>query len=288
VGFDERLPYPGTGEAEWRGLLDRRQTPHVINPEQGWLANWNNVPSEGWTAGDAPASERNSGRFHRNSWLRWLVNDLMRDPTWERAEGAIVRSGTVAQQRPVTARRLRLARFGSSKRRIRRRGGRGPIRYRGPRWAAARAGSNEARVLDALLAWDGSYHRTNQGGTVEPGVAIWEVFKDEAEKVAVRKLGTTPEAAEHLLGKTGLSHEFDITNGEAYALRTLTPDDYKVAAAQTFAEMEKRFGSADVASWREPRRMYKVTAQGAAKPPKLPFFDRGTWEQLVEVAPSSR
>ena len=23
-GYDERLPYPGTGEAEWRGLLDRR------------------------------------------------------------------------------------------------------------------------------------------------------------------------------------------------------------------------------------------------------------------------
>ena len=56
LGYDERLPYPGTGEAEWRGLLDRAtQTPRVINPKQGWLANWNNVPSEGWTSGDAEA-----------------------------------------------------------------------------------------------------------------------------------------------------------------------------------------------------------------------------------------
>jgi penicillin amidase len=69
AGYDERLPYPGTGEAEWSGLMDRRQTPHVINPKQGWLSNWNNVPSEGWTAGDSAASERNSGRYHRNSWL---------------------------------------------------------------------------------------------------------------------------------------------------------------------------------------------------------------------------
>ncbi len=285
-GFDERLPYPGTGEAEWRGLLDRRRTPHVVNPKQGWLANWNNVPSEGWTAGDSEASERNSGRFHRHTWLTWLVRDLMRDPTWERAEGAIVRSGTVAQQRPVAGRRLRLARFGSQKRRIRRRGGRGPIRYRKPRYAAARPGSNEARVLDALLAWDGSYHRKDDQGTVDPGVAIWEAFKDEAEKIAVRKLGTTPAAAEHLLGKPGASHAFDIANGEAYALRTLKPGDYKVAAAQTFVELEKRFGSSDIAAWREPRRMYAVTAQGAASPPDLPFFDRGTWEQLLEVAPS--
>jgi penicillin G amidase len=37
--FDERLPYPGTGEAEWRGLLNRKRTPHVIDPKQGYLFN---------------------------------------------------------------------------------------------------------------------------------------------------------------------------------------------------------------------------------------------------------
>ena len=47
--WDERLPFPGTGRAEWRGLLPRSQTPQVINPARGWLTNWNNVPSAGWT-----------------------------------------------------------------------------------------------------------------------------------------------------------------------------------------------------------------------------------------------
>jgi penicillin G amidase len=274
AGFDERLPYPGTGEAEWRGLLDRRRTPHVINPRQGWLANWNNVPSEGWTAGDSEASERNSGRFHRHTWLTWLVRDLMRDPTWERAEGAIVRSGTIAQQRPVAGRRLRLARIGTP----RRANGR-PRTDRG-----ARPGTPAARVLDALLAWDGSYHRVDEGGTVDPGVAIWETFKDEAERIALERLAGPVEATRHLAGQTGSSHAFDITNGEAFALRTLSPGGYRAAAGATFEALQKRFGTDDVARWREPRRMYDVSAQGAASAPELPFFDRGTWEQLVEVA----
>lgn len=275
VDFDERLPYPGTGEAEWRGLLDRRRTPHVINPEQGWLSNWNNVPSIGWTAGDAPASERNSGRFHRGTLLTFLVRDLMRDPSWRAAEIVIEKAGTHAQQRPLADRRLRLARFGSQPRRDGRRTHDG-----------AKDGTPEARVLDALLDWGGSYHHQDADGTVHPGVAIWEVFKDRARKFAVRKLGVPLDATEHLSGRTGTSHEFDITNGEAYALRTLSPKAYRVAAADTYVILSKRFGTDDISRWREPRRMYKVQAQGAAKPPKLPFFDRGTWEQLVEVAPS--
>ena len=64
TGFDERLPYPGTGQAEWRGFLERnKQIPHVINPKQNWLANWNNLPAKGWTTGDAESSEQ-IGRAH--------------------------------------------------------------------------------------------------------------------------------------------------------------------------------------------------------------------------------
>ena len=51
------------------------------------------------------------------------------------------------------------------------------------------------------------------------------------------------------------------------------------------ADLAKRFGSADPASWREPRRMYAVTAQGTAKPPPLKFYDRGTWSQAVALGP---
>jgi penicillin amidase len=42
-GFDPRFPLPGDGTAEW--AAERMPIPFSINPERGWLANWNNKPS---------------------------------------------------------------------------------------------------------------------------------------------------------------------------------------------------------------------------------------------------
>jgi penicillin amidase len=47
-GDDPFLPHPGTGNDEWRGYLPWRAMPHILNPAQGWLANWNNKPEAGW------------------------------------------------------------------------------------------------------------------------------------------------------------------------------------------------------------------------------------------------
>src|SRR6516164_3357077 len=47
-GDDPFLVHPGTGSDEWRGFLPWPVMPHVINPAQGWLANWNNKPEPGW------------------------------------------------------------------------------------------------------------------------------------------------------------------------------------------------------------------------------------------------
>jgi hypothetical protein len=51
------------------------------------------------------------------------------------------------------------------------------------------------------------------------------------------------------------------------------------------AALDERFGSADPARWREPRRMYGPGSQGAATMAPFPFFDRGTFEQVVELGP---
>ncbi|MBN1399536.1 MAG: penicillin acylase family protein [Anaerolineae bacterium] len=45
-----RLPWPGDGSAEWSGAW--RPTPHVVDPPQGYLANWNNKASPGFDNGD--------------------------------------------------------------------------------------------------------------------------------------------------------------------------------------------------------------------------------------------
>lgn len=253
--YDQRLPLPGTGEAEWPGLIDRASLPRVINPAQGWLANWNNVPSQGWTTGDSTADERLGGQFHRVGWLMWLVRSLAKAPTWEGAERTIRQEGSVAQQRPLAGRRLRLA--------------------------AAGASGKAARVLAVLRAWNGDYTRTDAAGTVDPGVATWDAFKQQADRIATAPLG----AVEGFAAKPSSTHQFDATDRQAYALRTLDADGYRRAAAAAFDALKARFGSDDPARWREPRRDIAVPAQGAAQAPRQPFFDRGTWEQLIELEP---
>jgi penicillin amidase len=253
-GWDERLPYPGTGQAEWRGLLKTRQLPHVINPPQGWLANWNNMPSVGWTNGDTESTERNNGRLHRAAYLDRLVAAAAKAPSYDAITGVDRQAGTVAQQRPLLDGELRAADGGAA--------------------GAART------VLDAIVAWDGSYDRTAADGTVDPGVAAWQAL---LTALADRKL---PAAARKRLGVAGSkSHQFDAGNAAGDALLAASAADLRAAAGDASAALAKRFGTPDPAAWREPRRQYDVTVTGLAPKPALKFYDRGTWQQAVELGP---
>ena len=47
-GDDPWLPHDGTGVAEWQGFVPWEEMPRAVNPDQGWLANWNNKPRPDW------------------------------------------------------------------------------------------------------------------------------------------------------------------------------------------------------------------------------------------------
>ncbi|MFL5886537.1 MAG: penicillin acylase family protein [Thermoleophilaceae bacterium] len=255
--WDERLPYPGTGEAEWTGFLPLSQRPHAIDPKQGWLANWNNIPSQGWTTGNDPASERVSGKFHRVGLLGDLVKKLLvRQPaTFAHLQDVVHGAGTTAQQRLPAAPQLQAAANGAT----------GPA----------------AAVLQTILRWNGDYNTTDSNGTVDPGAAAWQEFKNQAQAIAIARLGPGAE----LIGseQPGTSHHYDASEGQTYALRTLSPADYRQAAAGAFDNLTKKFGSSDPSKWRDKRQMYDQSALGAEQPPPMPFFDRGTYEELFEL-----
>ena len=250
--WDERLPLPGTGEAEWRGFLRPAQRPHVINPDRGWLANWNNMPSAGWTVGDGPAKERTTGRLHRAAYLERLVDRVAENPSYAAVKGVDRDAGTHAQQRPLLDGRIRAAAAGAS----------GPAK----------------ELLDAIVTWDGSYATTDANGTVAPGVAAWEALKDEAVR-------TLPRASRSWLGGPGRSHAFDFGGADGAAFLRLGAAGVRQAAARAAGVLSERFGSADSAAWREPRRMYDVEVTGVAPKPALRFYDRGTWQQSLELGP---
>src|ERR1044072_5923152 len=133
--WDERLPFPGTGNAEWRGILKVSQRPHVINPKQGWLANWNNAPSVGWAVGDGPDQHPNPGRLHRAGYLFGLVRQAAKAPSYDVVKAVDRAAGTHAQQRSLLDAQVRAAATGAS----------GPAKA----------------LLDTVVAWDGSYDTQN-------------------------------------------------------------------------------------------------------------------------------
>lgn len=51
-GHDSRLPAPGDGPWNWRGLRPYSENPTVRNPLAGYIANWNNRPSGDWISSD--------------------------------------------------------------------------------------------------------------------------------------------------------------------------------------------------------------------------------------------
>jgi penicillin amidase len=250
--FDERLPFPGTGEAEWRGLLPRSRTPHVINPRgRRWLDNWNNVPSAGWTSGDAPARERLNGPYHRITMQQALVARAAASPTYRSAGlGVLRRSASIATQRPAA----------------------GPLLRR----LAAGATGPAATVLRTLVAWDGNYTRTDAAGTIEPGAATWEAFKAAAQ----RRLfdDDTP-----LVGEPGSDGFVESTLGETFALRTASRRQLRAAAADAAAALTERFGTPDPTRWRAPRPTIEAEQQGLVNPPPIPLQNRGSYEQIVEL-----
>jgi penicillin G amidase len=255
-GYDERLPYPGTGKAEWRGFLAFKRHPQVINPKQGWLANWNSLPSAGWTNGDAPDTERLSGPLHRSGLLFRAVAAAHAAPTFASVGAVDLLTGQTAQARAALQDALTRADAGAT----------GPAKD----------------VLDTLLAWDGNYTRTDPAGTVDPGVAAWDAFRAAAVAEGVRK--PYGSIAVSLLGeRPGNSHQFDLSYAQAFALQHLGAAGYRAAAAAAGAALAKQFGSPVPSAWREPRRIYDVSVQGLADKPALPFFDRGTWQQEVEL-----
>ncbi len=258
-GWDERLPYPGTGEAEWRGLLDRRKDPHVIDPKQGWLANWNNVPAAGRTTGDAESPERLDGGYHRVHLLQLRVAKLAKKPSYAGAKRVIQITGTTAQARPVATARLKAARKGSK--------------------GAARTVLQPPAGLGRLVHARRRRQRRRPGrgdlgGVQEPGPA------------SSRWPGSATRAARSRRSRRS-SHMFDTSYAEAFALRTLSDASLRRVAAATAAALTTRFGTADADALGRAAPHVPADRAGRGRhpgPPVLRPRDLGGVRRAREVA----
>ncbi|HVT35892.1 MAG TPA: penicillin acylase family protein, partial [Nevskiaceae bacterium] len=83
---DMRLPAPGTGQYDMGPMMAFEQLPHVFDPAQGFVANWNNKPAYGWLDGEGMgATSRPGGAGQRVTTIMdaisarrdWRYDDLM-------------------------------------------------------------------------------------------------------------------------------------------------------------------------------------------------------------------
>ncbi|HSW14125.1 MAG TPA: penicillin acylase family protein, partial [Solimonas sp.] len=58
---DMRLPIPGNGDYDFGGNLAFSELPQVVDPPQGYVANWNNKPAFGWLDGEGLGSTSRPG-----------------------------------------------------------------------------------------------------------------------------------------------------------------------------------------------------------------------------------
>ena len=109
----------------------------------------------------------------------------------------------------------------------------------------------------------------------------WLELRDQMQQLAISSLGK----AGQIIGaeQPNNEHDFDVSLGQAYALRTLAPKQIRQAAALAFGALAAKFKTDDPRQWRAPRDMFQQTSLGAEQPPPMPFFDRGTFEQFVEL-----
>jgi acyl-homoserine lactone acylase PvdQ len=83
-GVGPDLPSWGTGRWDWRGFdpgtyteraLPTSRLPHVVDPKQGYIANWNNKPAPGWRAAD---DDLYYGSVHRVQMVRGRIQRALR------------------------------------------------------------------------------------------------------------------------------------------------------------------------------------------------------------------
>jgi acyl-homoserine lactone acylase PvdQ len=290
-GVHPALPTWGTGEWEWKGRIPFKTHPQVINPEQGWVANWNNKPAVGWDSYDGIKW----GSVQRVNLLQDGMKKVTKGP----------RKATLADIvnviREAATRDTRGA-------------------YLGPKmlgWAANADGDEKYQEAVSLVAdWvKGGAHRLNADRDENmdngPALAIFDLwYENLVHKVFDDELGTE---AYDLLAPMGapitdytpaggssfwfdfsayLKNLFDPTPPVKFArnycdvLDTDKAESCKSLVVKALNEALLKLTQdqgADMSAWAVPAENIVFSALGAGSVPEIPWQNRGTHNHVVEV-----
>ncbi len=245
---DPRLPAPA--RHEWVGIVAADSMPYVVNPGQGWIANWNNKPVAWWPNMDTPVW----GRIFRNEILVKQMRDKRR---------------ISAQDLERFARRLSTHKIE-------------PDYFVNDLLGCGQASDASAaqrRALDYLRYWDGDYME----GSVAP--VIYDAWFEALQReVFFETYGSFLSPANFqmvvqptlvwnaLRGRTRIAY----MNG-----RDLT--EVLWSAFETAVSSLENGRGPDVAAWR-----YRAPRINFGDLPDVLYSNRGTYIQVIEMWPEPR
>jgi len=253
---DPRLPTPGDGDREWRGILPFARMPHIVNPKSGWIANWNCKPAVWWDCYDTPAwgevwhserirqllaaKPRVSAEDLRNILLDIGTNDYDAQALLPLLRGALDRS---------TARLTPLAR----------------------------------RAFGFIRAWD---HHATEGSVAAAIFGEWlrqtrdALFQPTFGFIKLQGRGLFDTAMQPSLLLHVLRGPASKVPVQFDHLRGRSPDAVIVGAFEKAVEQLARQRGAEMSGWRHSRGYH---SSGAGT--RIPNLDRGTYIQIAECAP---
>jgi penicillin amidase len=277
VSADRRLPLMGDGTQEWVRVTDPEEMPRCINPDQGWLANWNNKPIADWEYAE---SDIHWGEGHR-------VQILMDAMATFAAAGDLT-TDTLNQVSQIGG-------YHST----------GGMSFAGNVTAVALASTNVTlnTAGSHLAAWAGATPPISRVDLVSPmwpdnedptydhpGLTIFNAWYDRIfSKVFA---GILPpdliSQVEHypsLLIRVFRSDPSLLYPGypSGATLTTMIEDALEEAVDYLTAD----YGSSDMSTWLTPVRMQGYDEQGAlpAAAFEHPYMNRGTYGQIAEMVP---
>jgi penicillin amidase len=262
-GVDDRLPLLGTGEQEWVGLTGFEEMPKSINPEQGWLTNWNNKPIADWPYAE---SDYGWGEGHR---IKRIMDLLAAGDEFTFEDMNAINIDAGYNHIP----------------------GMNFLHYLTE--AAEEAASTNPDVEAALpyiQAWNHHYNDVltprypDPTATYDdPGLTIFdawfrkidnEVFDDDLPPGVSASSSTLIHVFDGEDSKLPLN--YDYLNGEdrnEVIVRVLK---------EALAELEIEYGS-DISTWLTPVQTITFSQQGALSAPEMHAMNRGTYNHIAEM-----
>jgi penicillin amidase len=286
-GHDPRLPAPGDGSFDWRGYLDPRLWPHVVDPAQGFIASWNNKPQLSWPdAGDGSL---------------WGAQQRVGQPM------ALIRAGPALDQVTIWQVARRTGELDL----------RDTLGFR--TFLTGLAGRPdlspvERAAVAEVTAWDGTAFYPDgaerdasgkeTGKVKHPGFAVLSAWFHALESLAARAVfqpvtgdANTKDGVLALTQHAAGSPEFEFfddydaflfnvmagrtRSGADYLGGTSASDLSKAALDAAVAQLSHAQGTTP-ARWRADMPQIVFIALDVAGIPNIPWENRGTWGQAVD------